>query len=203
MRNWLSELRQARQRSRQATNSGGAPTRTSGGGSSSNSGGTNPGSTNSGSTTGGTGTSVPGAGSGSSTAVGPGRPGLGAGGSNGNDNGGGESDRPTRNSGSRQVSCRGCDFDYPESANGVEGTATVRVETDDRGRVVSVTLSGSSGNAELDRAALEQARERVRLRGARAGESYPIQVDFVQPGSDADRRSTRTGQSPDCDSAQS
>ncbi len=89
---------------------------------------------------------------------------------------------------SREITCRGCDFDYPESANGAEGTAQVVVETDAQGRVVAVMLSRSSGNAALDRAALEQARRRVRLSNARAGESYPIDVDFVQPDSDAAQR---------------
>ncbi|GAB4384566.1 MAG: hypothetical protein Kow00121_48270 [Elainellaceae cyanobacterium] len=95
--------------------------------------------------------------------------------------------------GQREVRCRGCDFDYPESANGAEGTAQVVVETDEQGRVISVTLSGSSGNPELDQAALEQARERVRLQGARAGESYPIEIDFVQPGSEAAERAEERG----------
>lgn len=104
---------------------------------------------------------------------------------------GGTSDRPS--SRSREITCRDCEFDYPDSADGAEGSAQVVVETDDQGRVVSVTLSRSSGNAELDRAALEQARERVRLDGARAGESYPIEIDFVQSGSDAERRAREQG----------
>lgn len=104
---------------------------------------------------------------------------------------GGTSDRPS--SRSREITCRDCEFDYPDSADGAEGSAQVVVETDDQGRVVSVTLSRSSGNAELDRAALEQARERVRLDGARAGESYPIEIDFVQFGSDAERRARDQG----------
>lgn len=101
--------------------------------------------------------------------------------------------RSEQGSRSREISCRGCDFDYPESADGAEGTAQVVVETDERGRVLSVTLSESSGNAELDQAALEQARERVRLQGARAGESYPIEIDFVQPNSEAAERVQERG----------
>ncbi|MBE9182842.1 TonB family protein [Oculatella sp. LEGE 06141] len=107
--------------------------------------------------------------------------------------GNGEGDRPNPGRGSREISCRNCNFDYPESANGAEGTAQVIVETDERGRVVSVTLSGSSGNPELDRAALQQARERVRLDGATAGESYPIEIDFVQPNSEAAERVRERG----------
>jgi hypothetical protein len=56
-----------------------------------------------------------------------------------------------------------------------------------------VTLSRSSGNPELDRAALEQARERVRLEGAGSGESFPIDIDFVQPGSRAADRARERG----------
>lgn len=102
-------------------------------------------------------------------------------------------DRAGQGSRSREITCRGCDFDYPESANGAEGRAQVIVETDSQGRVVSVTLSRSSGNAELDRAALEQARRRVRLDNARGGESYPLDIDFVQPNSDAARRARERG----------
>jgi TonB family protein len=104
-----------------------------------------------------------------------------------------DGERSNRGSQSREIRCRGCDFDYPESADGAEGTAQVIVETDEQGQVISVTLSGSSGNPELDRAALEQARERVRLEGAKAGESYPIEVDFVQPGSEAAERVEERG----------
>jgi TonB family protein len=112
---------------------------------------------------------------------------------------GGEGNEPPgdadagRGNRSREISCEGCNFDYPEQARGAEGTAQVIVETDDQGRVVSVTLSQSSGNPELDRAALEQARERVRLEGAGAGESYPIDIDFVQPGSRAADRARERG----------
>ncbi|BAU40267.1 TonB family protein [Leptolyngbya sp. O-77] len=95
----------------------------------------------------------------------------------------GEGSRSRGGSQSREITCRGCDFDYPDQANGAEGTARVVVETDASGRVVSVMLSRSSGNAELDQAALRQARERVRLNNARAGESYPLDIEFVQPGS--------------------
>jgi len=105
----------------------------------------------------------------------------------------GEGDRPNPGSSSREISCRGCDFDYPEEADGAEGQAQVVVETDEQGRVISVTLSRSSGNAALDRAALQQARERVRLNNARAGESYPLEIDFVQPNSDAARRAQERG----------
>lgn len=94
---------------------------------------------------------------------------------------------------SREITCHGCNFDYPDDANGAEGTAHVMVETDDQGRVVSVTLSRSSGNAELDRAALEQARRQVRLENARAGEMYPIEIDFVQPNSEAAERVQERG----------
>ncbi|MBD2463183.1 TonB family protein [Oscillatoria sp. FACHB-1407] len=94
---------------------------------------------------------------------------------------------------SREITCTGCEFDYPEAADGAEGTAQVIVETDDQGRVISVMLSRSSGNAALDRAALEQARRRVRLSNARAGESYPIDIDFVQPNSEAAQRVRERG----------
>lgn len=107
--------------------------------------------------------------------------------------GAGEAENNEQGNRSREITCQGCNFDYPEQARGAEGTAQVIVETNDEGRVVSVTLSRSSGNPELDRAALEQARQRVRLEGAGTGESYPIDIDFVQPGSEAAERVRERG----------
>ncbi|NJO74439.1 MAG: hypothetical protein HC833_12175 [Leptolyngbyaceae cyanobacterium RM1_406_9] len=46
-------------------------------------------------------------------------------------------------------------------------------------------LSSSSGNTELDRAALRQSREQVRLRGTRPGDTVRLEFEFVQPGSEA------------------
>jgi TonB family protein len=129
--------------------------------------------------------------SGDAVATGPGpnsgisSPGNGASETNRSDAGG---DRPASTTRSREITCRGCNFDYPDRANGAEGTARVIVETDADGRVVGVTLARSSGNAELDRAALQQARQRVRLNNARAGESYPLDIEFVRPGSSSASR---------------
>lgn len=134
----------------------------------------------------------PGIGDEETAAVGPTSPGIET--NPGTEPGGEDAgDRSPRGSRSREISCQGCDFDYPDEADGAEGQAQVIVETDDQGRVISVTLSRSSGNAALDRAALEQARRRVRLNNAQAGESYPIEIDFVQPDSDAARRARERG----------
>jgi TonB family protein len=164
LRDLLAELRQARQQGNPST--AGIPGQAIPGG--------NPAAENTGV-----------AGNGRTTAAAPTRPGSGITPP--------ESNTPERGRRSREIACRGCDFDYPESANGAEGTAQVVVETDEQGRVVSVMLSRSSGNAALDRAALEQARRRVRLSNARAGESYPIDIDFVQPNSEAAQRVRERG----------
>jgi TonB family protein len=160
----LEALRQARQQASQTASSGQSNQGESAGSSSPNS------------------SAAPG--NGSTTAVAPTRPSVEP-----------EAISPPANRGSRsrEITCRGCDFDYPESADGAEGRAQVIVETDAQGRVVSVMLSRSSGNAELDRAALEQARRRVQLNNARAGESYPLDIDFVRPNSDAARRVRERG----------
>ncbi|NJO66648.1 MAG: TonB family protein, partial [Leptolyngbyaceae cyanobacterium RM1_405_57] len=186
---FLGELRRARAQARQTAVNGHSTNSQVGTGTLGNSGTSNPGGN--------------GLGGNSAAAVGTGGLGddlgTGTGSGNGRETGTdegnrtGDDDRPQQGSRSREVSCRNCDFDYPESADGAEGTAQVVVETDAQGRVVSVTLSGSTGNAELDRAALEQARERVRLQGARAGESYPIVIDFVQPNSEAEQRVRERG----------
>jgi TonB family protein len=129
---------------------------------------------------------------GETTAVGPTSPGIGEG-PPAESSGEGDDPRPSQGSGSREITCEGCDFDYPDEAEGAEGEAQVIVETDDQGNVVSVTLSRSTGNAALDRAAIEQARQRVRLNNAQGGESYPIDIEFVQPNSDAARRARERG----------
>lgn len=45
-----------------------------------------------------------------------------------------ESDHSAQNSRSRKIVYSGCDFDYPESTNGAEGTAQVIVEANGQGR---------------------------------------------------------------------
>ncbi|MEO9339317.1 energy transducer TonB [Mesorhizobium sp. SB112] len=47
---------------------------------------------------------------------------------------------------------------YPRSAGGDQGTVSVRFSIDSSGNVVSASLSGSSGNADLDQAALDMVR---------------------------------------------
>lgn len=180
----LEELRRAREQARQTAANGHSPDGQAGIGPLGNSGSNSSGNGLGGNSTAAVGTGGLGSGLGDGRETGTG---------SGDGRGTGDDARPQRGSQSREISCRGCDFDYPESADGAEGIAQVIVETDEQGRVVSVMLSRSSGNAALDRAALEQARQRIRLSNARAGESYPINVDFVQSNSEAAQRVRERG----------
>ncbi|MFE4106870.1 energy transducer TonB [Almyronema epifaneia] len=106
------------------------------------------------------------------------------------------SDGRGRRGAARTVSCRRCDRpDYPESAlnDGVEGNPQIEARYDANGNVVSVTLVRSSGNAELDRAALEAAQGYEFDTGGQQG-SIPIEIDFAVEGSRRYRETQRRGE---------
>jgi TonB family protein len=99
--------------------------------------------------------------------------------------------------GSRQIACRSCpEPDYPEEAlrAGAEGSVRVNVDVDSNGRVVGVTLTGSSGNAAIDRAVIETVRRRYQFEGVGAnGASIPLEVDMTVQGSERNRNARRRG----------
>lgn len=125
------------------------------------------------------------AGSGSSVATGPGAARQGT--PQGEGSGSGD---PT-GSGSGRLSCRNCSKPkYPEQARkrGVEGSAKIKVDVDDKGNVTNVRVAESSGNRDLDEAAVRAAR-RWKFdtpNGARQGVS--AKVDFELENSERSRR---------------
>ncbi len=99
-------------------------------------------------------------------------------------------------SGSNRVSCRKCDRPaYPEEAldSGVEGSPSVSLEYDENGSVIGAVLEQSSGNAALDQAALEAARNYELDSGGRSG-SVSIEIDFGIEGSERSRAAQRRGE---------
>jgi TonB family protein len=95
------------------------------------------------------------------------------------------------------ASCRSCPtIDYPDSAlsAGAEGRVRVVAETDEQGRVIGVTLTESSGNAELDQAVLEQVRQEYEFNGVSAGSAIPIEIDMTIEGSDYNREVQQRGE---------
>ena len=99
-------------------------------------------------------------------------------------------------SGSSTVSCRKCDRpEYPEEAlaSGAEGSPSVSLEYDENGNVVGAVLEQSSGNAALDQAALEAARNYQLDSGGRSG-SVSIEVDFGIEGSERSRAARQRGE---------
>jgi TonB family protein len=138
------------------------------------------------------------------TAVAPSRAGSGLGSDSderpgsrlGEEHGSGEStdNPPGRGRRSREITChRGCDDpDYPASANGAEGMVEITFVINAQGQSEPI-LSRSSGNTELDQAALRQAREQVRLRGTRPGDTVRLEFEFVQPGSEAAEQAQTRG----------
>ncbi len=114
--------------------------------------------------------------------------GSGAGSASGN----GDGDR----SGATTVSCRKCDRpEYPEEAlaEGVEGSPSVSIEYDENGNVIGAVLEQSSGNAALDRAALEAARSYEMDSGGRSG-SVSVEIDFGIEGSERSRAAQQRGE---------
>ncbi|MEM9003870.1 MAG: TonB family protein [Cyanobacteria bacterium P01_F01_bin.86] len=98
-------------------------------------------------------------------------------------------------SGSASVGCRQCGRpSYPESARraGVEGTPVVTAQFDANGNVIGVILVQSSGNPELDQAALSSVQNWQFDTGGQAG-SVPVEIPFVLEGSDRHEEAERQG----------
>ncbi|PSB05390.1 hypothetical protein C7B76_31605, partial [filamentous cyanobacterium CCP2] len=113
--------------------------------------------------------------------------------------GNGEGDAPEGDgSGSRQVGCRSCPRpEYPESAldAGAEGQVSVSVDVGPDGRVIGVTLTGTSGNPDLDQAVLQTIREQYQFEGvSEGGETIPVVVDMTIQGSERNRRARQQGE---------
>lgn len=94
--------------------------------------------------------------------------------------------------GSGRLACRDCGKPkYPESARrkGIEGTAKVKLEVDERGNVTDVKIAQSSGNDALDKEAVRAAR-RWKLKNPK-GETQSVvaKVDFELEKSERSRRS--------------
>jgi TonB family protein len=100
-----------------------------------------------------------------------------------------------RGNGSRTVRCRSCARpSYPTAAlaDGIEGEAKVSVQFDANGNVIGVTLERSSGNPDLDQAALAQAEQWQFDTGGQSG-SVAVAIPFVIEGSDRHREAQRQG----------
>lgn len=85
----------------------------------------------------------------------------------------------------RVVKCLSCPKPkYPKRAlqQGVEGEPKVLITINDNGRVQSVELKRSSGNAEIDRAALEASRRSL-FQAIPGGAKVPISYSIVLRGS--------------------
>ncbi|NEQ42333.1 MAG: TonB family protein [Leptolyngbya sp. SIOISBB] len=97
--------------------------------------------------------------------------------------------------GSRTIACQNCALpDYPDSAleAGVEGTPRVQVDINPDGSVRSVTLVQSSGNAAIDQAAIQAARNSSFQPMGEAA-SVPIEYDLTIEGSERNRDARRRG----------
>ena len=129
--------------------------------------------------------------------------GTGSGTGTGNSTGSGNSNRGTaqgrgrgegdaEGTGSGRLACRDCSKPkYPESARskGIEGTAKVKLEVDDRGNVTDVKIAQSSGNDALDKEAVRAAK-RWKLKNPKGGSQGVVaKVDFELEKSERSRRS--------------
>lgn len=79
---------------------------------------------------------------------------------------------------------------YPESARrrGIEGSAKVKLEVDDRGNVTDVKIAQSSGDDDLDKEAVRAAR-RWKLKNPKGGtQGVVAKVDFELEKSERSRR---------------
>lgn len=97
--------------------------------------------------------------------------------------------------GSRTIACQNCALpSYPASAleAGVEGTPRVQVDINPDGSVRSVTLVQSSGNAAIDQAAIQAARNSSFQPMGEAA-SVPIEYDLTIEGSERNRDAQRRG----------
>ena len=98
--------------------------------------------------------------------------------------------------GSSTVACQNCVRpSYPQSAlaAGVEGQPMVSVDINPDGSVRSVTLTRSSGNAAIDQAAIQAARN-SRFQPVAGGASVPIEYDMTIDGSRRNRDARRRGE---------
>ncbi|WP_008311756.1 energy transducer TonB [Leptolyngbya sp. PCC 6406] len=98
--------------------------------------------------------------------------------------------------GSRTVACQNCVRpNYPQSAldAGVEGQPMVSVDINPDGSVRSVTLTRSSGNPDIDQAALQAARN-SRFQPVSGGARVPIEYDLTIEGSRRNRDARRRGE---------
>lgn len=98
-------------------------------------------------------------------------------------------DSPRQGRGSRTVACQDCVSPrIPlRELTGREVEPRVNIEINPDGTVRSVTLTRSSGNEALDRAALEAAR-RTKFEPVAGGASVPLQYDLPQEDSRGNRR---------------
>ena len=98
--------------------------------------------------------------------------------------------------GARTVACQNCVRpSYPQSAlaAGAEGQPMVSVDINPDGTVRSVTLTRSSGNAAIDQAAIQAARN-SRFQPVAGGASVPIEYDLTIEGSRRNRDARRRGE---------
>lgn len=95
------------------------------------------------------------------------------------------------NSSSGRLACRTCSKPkYPESARRrkLEGKAEISVDVDSKGNVTKVRLARTSGHAELDKAAVEQARNWKFSAPNGAAQGVTAKVDFAIEGSKRSRQ---------------
>ena len=93
----------------------------------------------------------------------------------------------------RVVKCLSCPKPkYPKRAlqQGVEGEPKVLITINDNGRVQAVELKRSSGNAEIDRAALEASRRSL-FQAIPGGAKVPISYSIVLRGSRKHQRAVK------------
>ena len=104
----------------------------------------------------------------------------------------GESSRNSTNPGaSGRLGCRTCSKPkYPESARKrrLEGKAEIKVDVDSKGNVTNVRLAQTSGHSELDKAAVEQARNWKFNTPNGAAQGVTAKVDFAVEGSKRSRQ---------------
>ncbi len=81
-----------------------------------------------------------------------------------------------------------CQPSYPSALNGVEGSATVRLDVDSNGNVISATLSRANPNSQVNQQALLAARKMKFTQPNGERGSVQITVHFTVAGSDFDRQ---------------
>ena len=102
-----------------------------------------------------------------------------------------ESNSTNPGSSSGRLACRTCSKPkYPENARKrrLEGKAEISVDVDSKGNVTNVRLAQTSGHAELDKAAVEQARNWKFNAPNGAAQGVIAKVDFAIEGSKKSRQ---------------